>query len=123
MTIGTNSAVTDLRVDNVQINGNTVTTTSGNLVLDSQNGRVELNDVLDVSVRAEIDNVRIDGNTVDTMSGKLILDSQSGEVEINDNVDLNGSLDLSAGITGTTATFTGDVIAFSSSDLTMKENV
>ena len=57
------------------------------------------------------------------MSGKLILDSQSGEVEINDNVDLNGSLDLSAGITGTTATFTGDVIAFSSSDLTMKENV
>ena len=123
VTIGTNSAVTDLRVDNVQINGNTVTTTSGNLVLDSQNGRVELNDVLDVSVRAEIDNVRIDGNTVDTMSGKLILDSQSGEVEINDNVDLNGSLDLSAGITGTTATFTGDVIAFSSSDLTMKENV
>ena len=27
VTIGTNSAVTDLRVDNVQINGSTVTTT------------------------------------------------------------------------------------------------
>ena len=46
VTIGTNSPVTDLRVDNVQINGNTVTTTSGGLVFDSAGGTSNFNDNL-----------------------------------------------------------------------------
>ena len=48
MNIGTNNPVNDLRVDNVQINGNTVTTTSGNLTLDSQGGTVDVNDDINV---------------------------------------------------------------------------
>jgi hypothetical protein len=116
-------AFTRVDADNVRLDANTVTTTSGNLTIDSAGGTTIMNDIVDINGEARIDNVQINGNTVLTTSGKLILDSSSGEVEINDNVDLNGSLDLSSGITGTTATFTGDVIAFSSSDLTMKENV
>ena len=42
--IGVNSPISQLRVDNVQIDGNTVTTTSGNLILDSQSGRITIND-------------------------------------------------------------------------------
>ena len=61
-------------------------------------------------------NVRIafgsDDNEIDTSTGNLILDSASGTVQVNDNLSVSG-----------TGTFTGDVIAFSSSDLTMKENV
>ena len=61
-------------------------------------------------------NVRIangsDNNEIDTSTGNLILDSASGTTQINDNLSVTG-----------TGTFTGDVIAFSSSDLTMKENV
>ena len=46
VSIGTNSPVTELRVDNVQINGNTVTTTSGGLVFDSAGGTSNFNDNL-----------------------------------------------------------------------------
>ena len=42
--IGVNSPISQLRVDNVQIDGNTVTTTSGNLTLNSQSGRTTIND-------------------------------------------------------------------------------
>ena len=61
-------------------------------------------------------NVRIafgsDNNEIDTTTGNLILDSASGTVQVNDNLTVNG-----------TGTFTGDVIAFSSSDITLKENL
>ena len=123
VTIGTNSVVTDLRVDNVQVNGNTVTTTSGNLTLDSQGGTVVVNDTLQAQV-LNIDNVRIDGNKIDTTSGKLELDAATNEVEINADIDHNGALNTSGNLVcGGSGTFSGDVIAFSSSDLTMKENV
>ena len=92
-------------IDNVRIDGNTVTTVSGNLLLDSTGGTVNVQDnldvdgtlnvdstsqfdgnvnmssnltvagVLDVNTRADIDNVRIDGNTVSTVSGDLTIDS------------------------------------------------
>jgi hypothetical protein len=105
---------------------NIITTVSGNLILNSTDGTVNITDnldvdfalhvdgtsqfdnnvnmssnltvasILDVNGRADIDNVRIDGNTVSTTSDKLILDSTSGEVEINDNLDLNGTLNVSS---------------------------
>ncbi len=117
----------EAHIDEIRIgvSGNgEIDTASGNLILDSAGGTVNVTDnldvdgtlnvdstsqfdgnvnmssnltvasILDVNGRADIDNVRIDGNTVSTTSSKLILDSTSGEVEINDNLDLNGSLNV-----------------------------
>jgi hypothetical protein len=59
-------------------------------------------------------------NTIDTKpsSGNLIIDSAGGTIDINDNVDISGNL-----VCGGTGTFTGDLIAFSSSDENLKENL
>ena len=119
----------EAHIDEIRIgvSGNgEIDTASGNLILDSAGGTVNITDnldvdgtlnvdstsqfdgnvnmdsnltvasILDVNGRADIDNVRIDGNTVSTTSGRLILDSNSGEVEINDNLDLNGTLNVSS---------------------------
>jgi hypothetical protein len=119
----------EAHIDEIRIgvSGNAeIDTASGNLILDSAGGTVNITDnldvdgtlnvdstsqfdgnvnmssnltvasILDVNGRADIDNVRIDGNTVSTTSDKLILDSTSGEVEINDNLDLNGTLNVSS---------------------------
>ena len=59
-------------------------------------------------------------NTIDTKTGtgNLIIDSAGGTIDINDNVDISGNL-----VCGGTGTFTGDLIAFSSSDQNLKENL
>ena len=59
-------------------------------------------------------------NTIDTKSGtgNLVIDSAGGTIDINDNVDISGNL-----VCGGTGTFTGDLIAFASSDETLKENL
>ena len=59
-------------------------------------------------------------NTIDTKTGtgNLIIDSAGGTIDINDNVDISGNL-----VCGGTGTFTGDLIAFSSSDENLKENL
>ena len=96
-------------------NGNEIDTTSGNLVLDSAGGLVDIRDDVDilgnldvdgnttldttdiagtltVVGQADIDNIRINGNTVTTNSGNLILNSNGGTIDINDNVDISGTL-------------------------------
>jgi len=59
-------------------------------------------------------------NTIDTKTGtgNLIIDSAGGTIDINDNVDISGNLTC-----GGSGTFSGDLIAFSSSDITLKENL
>ena len=59
-------------------------------------------------------------NTIDTKTGtgNLVIDSDGGTIDINDNVDISGNL-----VCGGTGTFTGDLIAFSSSDENLKENL
>ena len=119
-------------IDNVRIDGNEIDTLSGGLTLDSASGTVTIDDNLtitgdvngatvnfsgDITAASGIfGNIRIApgsfNNAIDTTTGNLILDSASGTVQVNDNLSVSG-----------TGTFTGDVIAFSSSDLTMKENV
>jgi len=119
-------------IDNVRIDGNEIDTTTGGLVLDSASGTVTIDDNLtitgdvngatvnfsgDITAASGLfGNVRIafgsDNNEIDTTTGNLILDSASGTVQINDNLSVAGS-----------GTFTGDVIAFSSSDITLKENL
>ena len=119
-------------IDNVRIDGNEIDTLSGGLTLDSASGTVTIDDNLtitgdvngatvnfsgDITAASGIfGNIRVapgsDDNEIDTTTGNLILDSASGTVQVNDNLTVNG-----------TGTFTGDVIAFSSSDITLKENL
>ena len=133
-------------IDNIRIgvaNDNEIDTTTGNLTLDSAGGTVEVTDNLtvtgDLSISGNVNGAAVnfsgnvsaaggtfgnvtvglsDNQTVTTSSGKLVLDAATNEVEINADIDHNGNLVCSG-----TGTFSGDVIAFSSSDLTMKENV
>ena len=135
VTIGTNSAVTDLRVDNVQINGSTVTTTSGALSLDSQSGTITINDIVDIGGMLDVDNVRIDGNTITTTSGNLTLSaSGSNSVRISSPFNITDTTQSTSKDTGClileggmgiekNLNVGGDVTAFASSDLTLKENV
>ena len=111
---------------NIQIaitNDNTIDTTSGNLVLDSNGGLIDINDnvdisgtlnvnstsqfggnvnmssnltvasILDVNGRADIDNVRIDGNTISATNG-------NGSININGNgtghINLNDDVDITS---------------------------
>ena len=76
-----------------------------------------------VSAGGTFGNIQIattNDNTIDTKTGtgNLIIDSAGGTIDINDNVDISGNL-----VCGGTGTFTGDLIAFSSSDQTLKENL
>ena len=142
----------DLTSGNLRIavtNDNEIDTSTGNLTLDSAGGTVFVDDNLNVTgdisltgnftgasvtfsgnltaAGATLGNVQVglaDNQTVTTSSGKLILDAATNEVEINADIDHNGALNTSGNLVcGGSGTFTGDVIAFSSSDLTMKENV
>jgi len=125
-------------IDNVRIDGNEIDTLSGNLTIDSSGGTVTVDDNLnvtgDLNITGDVNgstvtftgdiiaasgifgNVRIafgsDNNEIDTTTGNLILDSASGTTQVNDNIVCTGS-----------GTFSGDVIAFSSSDITLKENL
>ena len=76
-----------------------------------------------VSAGGTFGNIQIavtNDNTIDTKTGtgNLIIDSAGGTIDINDNVDISGNL-----VCGGTGTFTGDLIAFSSSDINLKENL
>ena len=59
-------------------------------------------------------------NTIDTVSGtgNLIINAAGGTIEVTDNIDIAGNL-----ICGGSGTFSGDLIAFASSDETLKENL
>jgi hypothetical protein len=77
-------------------NNNTVDTITGNLILDSFSGTVEVNDDLVVSGFAKIRNVRIANSStnsteIDTISGNLILDSAGGTVQVDDNLLVTGN--------------------------------
>jgi len=142
----------DLTSGNLRIavtDDNEIDTSSGNLTIDSAGGTVIVDDNLNVTgninltgsftgasvtfsgnltaAGATLGNVQVglaDNQTVTTSSGKLILDAATNEVEINADIDHNGALNTSGNLVcGGSGTFTGDVIAFSSSDLTMKENI
>ena len=83
VTIGTNSAVTDLRVDNIKVDGNTVssTDTNGNINLSPNGtGTVVINTDLDV------DNLNVNGNTItstDTNGNITLTPNGTGSVVID----------------------------------------
>ena len=137
------------RFDNVRIDGNEIDTLIGGLTLDSSSGTVTVDDNLtvtgDLNITGNVNGAAVvfsgnvsaaggtfgnvtvglsDNQTVTTSSGKLVLDAATNEVEINADIDHNGALNTSGNLVcGGSGTFSNDVIAFSSSDITLKENL
>ena len=89
-------------IDNLRLGidaDNDITTSSGNLTLDSAGGTVEVNDnltvdgLLDANGGASIDNVQIGvtgNNEIDTSTLNLIIDSAGGTINIDDGVTVSG---------------------------------
>ena len=70
VTLGTNSAVTEAQIDNININGNIINATSGTLQISAAGGTVDFDndDIvtsgdLEIDGTANLDTVDIDGNT------------------------------------------------------------
>jgi len=89
-------------IDNLRLGidaDNDITTSSGNLTLDSQGGTVQINDnltvdgLLDANGGASIDNIQIGvtgDNEIDTSTLNLILDSAGGTINIDDGITVSG---------------------------------
>ena len=98
VTLGTNSAVTELQVDNINVNGNAITSTdtNGNIAL-TPNGTGEV----DIS-KVDIDSGAIDGVTIGTNSA--VTELQVDNININGNAvtstDTNGNITLTPNGTG-----------------------
>ncbi len=98
VTIGTNSAVTDLRVDNIKVDGNTIssTDTNGNIAI-TPDGTGEV----DIS-KVDIDAGAIDGVTIGTNSA--VTELQVDNINVNGNAitstDTNGNIALTPNGTG-----------------------
>ena len=105
-----------------QTNDNTIDTSTGNLVLDSTGGLVDINDNVDISGTLDVDgNVTLGNATSDstTVSGTLAVNSTTnstskttGAVVVSGGVGINNDLHVG-----------GDITAFSSSDQNLKENI
>ena len=105
-----------------QTTDNTIDTKSGNLVLDSTGGLVDINDNVDISGTLDVDgNVTLGNATSDatTVSGTLAVQSTTnstskttGAVVVSGGVGINNDLHVG-----------GDITAFSSSDQNLKENI
>ena len=105
-----------------QTTANTIDTKSGNLVLDSTGGLVDINDNVDISGTLDVDgNVTLGNATSDatTVSGTLAVQSTTnstskttGAVVVSGGVGINNDLQVG-----------GDITAFASSDINLKENI
>ena len=138
------------RFDNIFLDGNEITTLNGTgLTLDSASGTTTVDDNLSVTGNISLTgnfngtSVIFSGNvvaaggtfgnveiglandqTITTSSGKLVIDAATNVVEINADIDHNGALNTSGNfVCGGSGTFTGDVIAFSSSDINLKKDI
>ena len=105
-----------------QTTANTIDTKSGNLVLDSTGGLVDINDNVDISGTLDVDgNVTLGNATSDatTVSGTLAVQSTT-----NSTSKTTGALTVSGGVgINNDLHVGGDITAFSSSDRNLKENI
>jgi len=108
-TLGTNSAITEAQVDNININGNAITSTDTNgdiTISPDGTGTVVIDTDLDV------DNINIDGNAItstDTNGNIALTPDGTGEVDIS-KVDIDGGTIDDTTIGGSTpaaGSFTG----------------
>ena len=105
-----------------QTTANTIDTLTGNLVLDSAGGIVDINDNVDISGTLDVDgNVTLGNATSDatTVSGTLAVQSTT-----NSTSKTTGALTVSGGVgINNDLHVGGDITAFSSSDINLKENI
>lgn len=105
-----------------QTTANTIDTQTGNLVLDSAGGIVDINDNVDISGTLDVDgNVTLGNATSDatTVSGTLAVQSTT-----NSTSKTTGALTVSGGVgINNDLHVGGDITAFSSSDINLKENI
>jgi len=105
VTLGINSAITQAQIDNININGNTISSsdTNGNVnISPNGTGTVVINTDLDV------DNINVNGNTVsstDTNGNINLSPNGTGSVVINtdldvDNININGNAIISTDTNG-----------------------
>jgi len=91
-------------IDNIRLDGNTISTTTGDLILDSNGGTIDINDDVDISGTLEVDGVVTFNNNLD-VTGNLDVD---GTTELDGlNVDGDSTFD-NVTIVGT-LTQTGNV--------------
>ena len=105
-----------------QTTANTIDTVSGDIVISSASGNVDINGGLDVSGTLEVDGNATLGNATSdatTVSGTLAVNSTTnstskttGAVVVSGGVGINNDLHVG-----------GDITAFSSSDINLKENI
>lgn len=124
VTIGTNSAVTDLRVDNLQLDGNTIssTNTDGNITLDPNGtGNVSIGNFsfdADQTVGVGQDNYVL---TYDHSTTSISLEAATGGIsdivsdttpQLGGNLDVNGNsiVSVSAGNISITPDTTGKIV-------------
>ena len=102
-TVQFNQAITstDITADQIQIGvdaANEISTTSGNLILDSDGGTVNVTDDLDVDLNLNVDgNTKIDGTL--TVDGNATIGNASG-----DNHIVTGTVTFNQAITSTNIT-------------------
>ena len=114
-------------VDNIQLGitaNNEIDTTTGNLILDSAGGTVEVTDNLTVSGVVNIDDTT---QSTSTSTGSLIVDGGVGiaknlnvgcNLTVTGTTDLNGDTDIDGDLC-----VTGDITAFCTSDQRLKDNI
>ena len=122
VTIGTNSAVTELQVDNINVNGNAITSTdtNGNIALTpAGTGEVDISkvdidggaiDAVTIGTNSavtelQVDNINVNGNAItstDTNGNIALTPNGTGEVDIS-KVDIDGGAIDGTTIGGATA--------------------
>ena len=105
-----------------QTTDNTIDTSTGNLVLDSTGGLIDINDNVDISGTLDVDgNVTLGDATTDstTVSGTLAVNST-----VDSTSKTTGAITVAGGVgIGLDLQVGGDITAFASSDRNLKENI
>ena len=109
--VGVVTVTGSAEIDNVRIDTNTVDTTSGNLILDSTGGIVDINDAVDISGDVDIEDTT---QSTSPTTGALKV---AGGVGITKNLWVDGNLDIdgttqldTVGVTGDATITSGDVV-------------
>ena len=91
-----NLSFSEAFIDNLKLDGNTFSSTSGGITLDAADNQISTSDnvsitgITTISGKLEVDNLRLDGNTFDTKSGNLTLDAATNSVIIDSDLSVTG---------------------------------
>lgn len=109
--VGVVTVTGSAEIDNVRIDTNTVDTTSGNLILDSTGGIVDINDAVDISGDVDIEDTT---QSTSPTTGALKVAGGVGITKnlwVDGNLDIDGTTELdTVGVTGDATITSGDVV-------------